>query len=132
MTVLIVEDDEAMRRLLRDALERAGHRVLERGDGKDVPFLADHEAFDVVVLDKEMPGQNGLEVLSSLRRRLPRVPVILVTAFGGPAVASEAARRGAYRYLEKPFRIGELLDTLAGLSASGGDRPGRRPGGVQG
>jgi DNA-binding NtrC family response regulator len=125
MTVLVVEDDAAMRRLLREALERAGHQVLEREDSRDVPALADRESFDVVVLDKEIPGQNGLELLSRLRARLPMVPVILVTAFGGPAVASEASRRGAFRYLEKPFRIGDLLDTLAALP---GESPAAGPG----
>jgi DNA-binding NtrC family response regulator len=112
MKVLIVEDDGAMRALLRDALERVGHRVIERPDGTDLPDLARHERFDAVILDKEMPGPNGLELLSFLRNRLPAVPVILVTAFGGLDVAKEAARRGAYSYVEKPFRMATILDTL--------------------
>jgi CheY-like chemotaxis protein len=112
MTVLIIEDDAAMRQLLRDVLERAGHRVIERADGTDLPEIAEHEAFDAVVLDKEMPGASGLDLLSYLRRRLPAVPVIFVTAFGGPAVAEEAARRGAFSYLEKPFRVSAVLETL--------------------
>jgi DNA-binding NtrC family response regulator len=113
MTVLLIEDDEAMRALLRDVLERAGHRVIERPDGAGVMALAEGERFDAVVLDKEMPGPDGLDLLSFLRARLPRVPVILVTAFGGPAVAAEAVRRGACRYLEKPFRMDAVLDALA-------------------
>lgn len=116
MTVLIVEDDASMRALLRDVLERAGHRVIERPDGTDLRAVAEHERFDAVILDKEMPGPNGLDLLSFLRTRRPAAPVILVTAFGGPRVAEEAARRGAYSYLEKPFRVATILDTLAAVS----------------
>jgi DNA-binding NtrC family response regulator len=117
MTVLIVEDDGAMRALLRDVLERAGHRVVERGNGRELPALAEREHFDAVILDKEMPGPDGLDLLSFLRTRLPAVPVIIVTAFGGPDVAKEAARLGAHAYLEKPFRMATILDALAALPA---------------
>lgn len=115
MTVLIIEDDAAMRALLRDVLERAGHRVIERPDGTGLPALVEQESFDAVVLDKEMPGPNGLDLLPMLRQRLPAVPVIFVTAFGGRPVAEEAARRGAFSYLEKPFRVDTILDTLAAV-----------------
>ncbi len=115
MRVLIVEDDAAMRALLRDVLERAGHRVVERADGTGLPALVEQETFDAVVLDKEMPGPNGLDLLAFLRQRLPAVPVIFITAFGGRPVAEEAARRGAFSYLEKPFRVDTILDTLAAV-----------------
>jgi CheY-like chemotaxis protein len=116
MTVLIVEDDAAMRSLLRDLLERAGHCVIELPDGSDLPSLVERERFDAVILDKEMPGPNGLDLLSFLRTRLPAVPVIFITAFGGPTIAQEAAHRGAYGYLEKPFRLATILDALATIS----------------
>lgn len=125
MTVLILEDDAAMRALLRDVLERAGHRVIDYPDGTELPVIVEREAFDAVVLDKEMPGPNGLDLLSFLRHRTPAVPVILVTAFGGAAVAEEAARRGAFSYLEKPFRVSAVLDTLDAVqrfSIGGGPR----------
>jgi DNA-binding response OmpR family regulator len=112
MTVLIVEDDSAMRALLRDVLQRAGHRVMERPDGADLPALAAHESFDAVIVDKELPGSDGLDLLSFLRAHRPAVPVVVVTAFGGPDVAEEAARRGAHRYHEKPFSMSALLETL--------------------
>jgi DNA-binding NtrC family response regulator len=113
MRVLIIEDDSAMRAVLRDVLELEGYRVTERADGGDLPALAEREHFDAVILDKEIPGCNGLDLLALLRRRRPAVPVIFVTAFGGRGVADEAARRGAFSYLEKPFRIATVLDTLA-------------------
>jgi DNA-binding response OmpR family regulator len=87
MKVLIIEDDGAMRAVLRDVLELEGYRVTERADGADLPALAEHEHFDAVILDKEIPGCNGLDLLALLRRRRPAVPVIFVTALGGRGVA---------------------------------------------
>ena len=112
MTIVIVEDDAAMRALLQDVLERAGHRVIALADGTRLAVIAEHEEFDAVILDKEMPGPNGLDLLSFLRHRRPDVPVIFVTAFGGAEVADEAARRGAYSYIEKPFRVDAILDAI--------------------
>lgn len=112
-TVLLVEDDQTMRALLRDVMEKAGHRVIERPDGADLPALTDSGSFDIVVLDNMLPGANGLDLLSFIRGRRPAVPVILATAFGGPTVAADAMRRGAYRYIEKPFRLDEMLAALA-------------------
>ena len=116
MTVLIVEDDSEMRALLRDVLEREGHRVIDRASGRGLASLVERERFDVVVLDKEMPGTNGLDLLAFLRHRLPGVPVVFITAFGGPAVADEAARRGAFSYIEKPFRVSAIVDAIAGAT----------------
>jgi DNA-binding response OmpR family regulator len=116
MTVLVIEDDPEMRALLCDALEVAGYRPVARPDGRDLTALAELEHFDVVVLDKQLPGPSGLDLLSFLHKRVPAVPVILITAFGGPAVAEEAANLGAYSYLEKPFRMTAILATLAGVA----------------
>ena len=112
MTVVIIEDDGAMRALLEDVLERAGHHVLALADGTRLAALVENEPFDAVIVDKEMPGPNGLDLLTFLRHRCPDVPVIFITAFGGRDVADEAARRGAYSYIEKPFRVGTILDAV--------------------
>jgi FixJ family two-component response regulator len=62
-----------------------------------------------------MPGMNGLDVLSHLRRRFSTIPVILVTAFGGTDVANEALRRGACQYVEKPYRVAALVDVVQSI-----------------
>jgi two-component system, OmpR family, response regulator len=111
-TVLVVDDDADMRKLLRDFLQPGGYDVLEAANGHDAMVLVDSEPIDVVVLDKEMPGLNGLDVLSLLQRRRPGLPVIFVTAFGGPQIAEESRRRGATEYLEKPFRVRRIVDTI--------------------
>lgn len=112
MTVLVVDDDPQMRALLRDFLERDGHRVVESTSGEGAVSLIETEPPDVVILDKEMPGASGLDVLSFLQHRCPEVPVIFVTAFGGPRVAQEALHRGARCYIEKPFRVSRVLDAV--------------------
>lgn len=114
-TVLVVDDDADMRKLLKDFLQPDGYDVIEAANGHDAMLLVESETIDVVVLDKEMPGINGLDVLSFLHHRCPWLPVIFVTAFGGPQVAEESRRRGAMEYLEKPFRVRRIVDTIQNL-----------------
>jgi DNA-binding NtrC family response regulator len=114
--VLVVDDDGEMRRLLRRSLEVDGHHVAERERGTQVlSALREEPPFDLVILDNRMPGLHGLDLLPTLRREFPRLPVLLVTAFGGRQVATSALRLGAASYLEKPFRLGQLRDAIAGL-----------------
>jgi len=106
-----------MRKVLRDFLEADGHRIVEAASGGDAITLVESERFDVVILDKEMPGMNGLEFLSFLHHRDPDLPVIFVTAFGGRDTAEESLRRGAVRYVEKPFRIATIVEIITALTA---------------
>lgn len=122
-TVLVVDDDPAMRALLRDWLEREGCRVLEAPSGERLLAAAETAEVDVVILDQEMPGQGGLDVLPAFRRRRPRVPVILITAFGGAKMAEDALRLGASHYLEKPFPLRALLRAVR-EAAGAGEQPG--------
>jgi DNA-binding response OmpR family regulator len=115
--VMVVEDDPEMRAMLKDFLEREGYRVIDRVNGEQALKAIESEGFTAVILDKEIPGMRGFDVLSVLRRRWPKVPVILITAFGGAAVAEEAFARGANRYLEKPFRVDDLLAVLQSITA---------------
>jgi DNA-binding NtrC family response regulator len=114
-TVLVIDDDDAMRKVLRDFLQRDGHRVVEAANGEAAVSIVEVESVDVVILDKEMPGMNGMDVLSFLHRRFPSTPVILITAFGGPHVAEESFRRGAVEYIEKPFRLSNVVDRVQKL-----------------
>lgn len=111
-TVLVVDDDPAMRTLLRDWLERDGFRVIDEPSADRLLLTASATPLDVVVLDKEMPGRGGFDVLPTFRQQCPEVPVILITAFGGGAVAQEAMRLGARTYLEKPFQLRALLEAV--------------------
>ena len=120
LTVLVVDDDEEMRNLLKDVLNDAlrpgGVRLIEASSGERAMAIAMTERFDLVVLDKELPGMNGLDLLEIFHRRIPEVPVILITAFGGSSVADKAFRYGAKRYLEKPFPLHELLAAVRNVA----------------
>lgn len=120
-TILVVDDDEAWRAVLRDAFEREGFQVVEesRGD-RTVASVRDHRP-DVVVLDDQVPGTQGLELLVPLRQGWPEIPIVLMTAFGGAGTARTALRLGASRYFDKPFRLGHLVGEIRRLVA---DRPG--------
>lgn len=121
-TVLVVDDDSAMRTLLKDWLERGGFRVIEEPTADRLLAAAKETQLDAVVLDKEMPGVGGFEVLPAFRRQWPEVPVILITAFGGEAVAEEALRLGARIYLEKPFQLRALLEAVRDATRGGSRR----------
>lgn len=113
--VLVVDDDDEMRALLRRTLEFDGYEVIDKDRGTHVMEALRGVPFDLIILDKEMPGLTGLELLPILSREFPDVPVVLVTAFGGPHVAASAIRLGAASYLEKPFRLGQLRQVIDSL-----------------
>lgn len=122
LRVMIVDDDAEMRAVLRDALEREGFRVREHSAGDQlVPLVAEWKP-DAVVLDKEMVGSSGLDLLRDIRRRHPGTPVVLVTAFGGAAVEAEALRLGAAYYMDKPFRVSRLLEVLRSVAGQTGSK----------
>ena len=116
--LLVVDDDDDMRALLRRTLESDGYEVAERDGGAQVLETLRSSLFDLIILDKEMPGLNGLDLLPVLHKEFPDLPVVFVTAFGGRQVEASALRLGAASYLEKPFRLGQLLDAIDGLISS--------------
>ena len=126
-TVLVVDDDNQMRAVIRGFLEREGYHVLEEGSADQAMFALDAVRTDVVILDRVMPGMSGADLLSLLRRRGLNVPVILITAFGGPDVEAEALSRGAACYLEKPFRMSKVLEAVEHLTRTQPTRPHQRP-----
>lgn len=135
VTILVVDDDPAMRALLRDWLEREGFHVIDEPSAERLLAAAQTARFDALILDKEMPGTGGLDVLPAFRRLRPDVPVILITAFGGAVVAQEALKLGAREYLEKPFQLRTLLEAVREATAVAARRraAGRgQPGSVDG
>ncbi len=111
-TVLIVEDEDNMRRVLGALLRRAGYRVLEARDGGEALGVLDNAAVHAVVTDLKMPRMNGLELLEAIRRRRGSLPVILLTAHGTIGSAVEALKQGAFDYLTKPFDPDEVQQVV--------------------
>lgn len=124
MEILVVEDESAIADFLQRGLEREGFAVRTVADGLDGQRLALDHGFDLVVLDRMLPGRDGLEVLEAIRRRKPVLPVILLTAKGEIADRVEGLDRGATDYIVKPFAFEELLARVhAHLRQAGTETP---------
>lgn len=106
--ILVVDDDGDMRALLADELRREGYEVTEASDGGEAVLACRRGEFDVILMDKNMPGPSGLDLLPGFRRTCPRTRLIMMTAFGDVPSYVEATEKGAADYLFKPFRIEEM------------------------
>lgn len=110
--ILVVDDDTAWLANLQTWLADAGFRVVGISRGEWVLQAVEFHAPDAVVLDVHLPGADGLDILRQLRRREPRIPVVVMTAFGGFEVEERARRLGAAEYFDKPFRLSDLISAL--------------------
>jgi len=119
--LLVVDDDAEMRALLAEILSLEGYTVVEAGTGAEMLIRLRNETFAAILLDKNMPGLSGLDLLPGVRAICPEVPVILITAFWDVASYVDAVEKGAFAYLLKPFRVEELLKTLE-QALAGADR----------
>jgi two-component system response regulator FlrC len=108
--VLVVEDDAALREALLDTLRAAGLTTLAAADAPSALQLLASEDIGLVISDVHMPGANGYELLSSIMRLRPYLPVVLMTAYGTVAQAVAAMREGATDYIVKPFDAQALID----------------------
>jgi len=115
-TILVVEDRDALRKLMRHTLEGDGHRVTTAAAGDEaISRLERGERFALVLSDLRLPGADGLQVLAASRQYQPEVPVVVLTAFGTVATAVDAMKLGAADFLEKPLELDELLELVRGL-----------------
>jgi EAL domain-containing protein (putative c-di-GMP-specific phosphodiesterase class I) len=112
ISVLVVDDEVAITRMLARTLGGAGHKVTTAHDGGEAVALVESTTFDVIVSDIRMPGMDGLTLLRAVRGRDLDVPVVFMT--GNPALESavEAIEYGAFRYLVKPFAAQELIELV--------------------
>ncbi len=106
--ILVVDDDPEMRALLLDVLHNEGYDVVEATDGAQAVLALRAREFEVILMDKNMPGPSGLDLLPGLRRVCPRSQIIMMTAFGDVPSYMEAVEKGAIEYLFKPFRMEEM------------------------
>jgi len=115
--VLIVEDEAHLANGLRFNLQAEGHEAVIAGDGEQALklLLPDTAAFDVVILDVMLPGRDGFEIASELRKAGQLVPILMLTARGRPEDVLRGFEAGADDYLPKPFELSILLARLHGL-----------------
>jgi DNA-binding NtrC family response regulator len=111
--VLIAEDDEMTLDLLADVLHREGYDIVTVADGREALERLNDGGFDLVLSDIQMARASGLEVLETVTRRFPEVPVVLITAYAEPGRAMDAITGGAADYLSKPVDVMALRITVA-------------------
>lgn len=119
-SILVVDDSHDIALIMKLKLEDAGYPTLMTNSPSDVyAFIAEYE-FKLALIDINMPGINGLELLDFMHKEVPYTPVIMVTAHGSEEIAVDAMKRGAADYLSKPFEAEELLIRVEGaiLNAS--------------
>ena len=113
-TILVVDDEDIVRALVTRALREAGYGVIQAQHGAAAIALLDSQgrSIDLVISDLVMPGVTGLSLLETVTQHHPRTPVILVSGFATGEDVMDAARRGAFRVLRKPFPPRVLLDVV--------------------
>jgi DNA-binding response OmpR family regulator len=118
--ILIIDDEDHIRRMIRLTLETAGYEVGEAGDGlQGLEAFGDGSVWDVVLLDQKMPGLDGIETLRQIRERAPAARVIMVTAFASIELAVDAMKLGATDFVRKPMTPEVLRNAVsAALSKS--------------
>ena len=106
--ILIVDDEESHRIMLRAVLKDEGYGVAEASDGTEAIQSVEKEAFDLILMDLRMTNMDGIEALTEIRKISPLVPVLIMTAYASVKTAVEALKAGAFDYLTKPLDIEEL------------------------
>jgi DNA-binding NtrC family response regulator len=112
-TILIVDDDDQLRRSFQKLLSEEGYRVENAASGETAVQKVQRHAPDLVILDMRLPGQSGLETFRQIHGMEPKLPVIIMTAYGTTENAIEATKLGAFDYVLKPFEIPAMLTVIA-------------------
>ncbi len=107
--VLIVEDKDSLREILRVTLEKEGYQVEATSDGKEAEELLRKRRFQILLTDLRLPGRSGIELLQVVRECDPMIETIVMTAYGSIADAVQAMKLGAFDFLSKPVEIDHLL-----------------------
>jgi len=117
-TILIIDDDDQLRKSFKKLLIEEGYEV-EIAPSGELGLENVHEKVpDLVIIDMRLPGMNGLETFKAIRKIEPKLPVIIMTAYGTTETAIEATKMGAFDYVLKPFEIPNMLDVIGqGLEA---------------
>jgi two-component system, OmpR family, phosphate regulon response regulator PhoB len=123
-TILLCDDEEVLRQLVRATLGNEEYSIVEAADGDESLELARETRPDLIVLDMMMPGRSGLDVLRELRAdpEISAIPVIMLTARARESDRDKAVAAGADRYLAKPFSPLELLSLVEDLLERGESR----------
>jgi len=108
-TILLVDDEPELARILAETLETDGYTVIPRPDAEAaLTVLLNRTSVDLVITDLQLPGMSGSELAEVLRKALPSVPIIMLTAYGSVESYIESRSMGVFEYINKPVRAKEL------------------------
>lgn len=119
MKFLVIEDDAETRDFVAQGLEESGHVADSVSDGKEGLFRALEGEYDAIVVDRMLPGLDGLSIVQTLRAEGRRTPILILSALGEVDDRVEGLRKGGDDYLVKPFAFSELLARLEALTRRG-------------
>jgi two-component system, OmpR family, response regulator len=119
MRILVVEDDREAAAYLVKGLTESGHRVALVGEGRDGLERATQETFDAMIIDRMLPGMDGLSIVAAMRAARNQTPVLVLSALGDVDDRVKGLRAGCDDYLSKPFAFAELLARLEALTRRG-------------
>jgi CheY-like chemotaxis protein len=113
MTILVIDDDDRVRTLLKDILLFGGHQVVEASDGEvGLEYLKKNGRVDMVLTDLGMPLKNGWEVAKWIKTKIPQTPVVLITGWGTNLDEAKIKESGVDMIIGKPFQVNEILETI--------------------
>ena len=130
-TILVADDDAAIRTVLNQALGRAGYEVRTTGNAATLWKWVSNDEGDLVITDVVMPDENGLDLIPRIKKIRPEMHVIVMSAQNTLMTAVNATQRGAFEYLPKPFDLNELINVVKRALASAADAVRGDDGGVQ-
>ncbi len=108
ISILVVDDELMMRKLVEKILSRDGFQVTLASDGNEALAILAQKKVDIVISDIKMPGLNGFELLQAVKKEYPSIAVIMMTAYGDTYSVKDALLLGADEYVTKPFRSQEI------------------------
>jgi len=111
-SILVVDDEDALRTVLSSELESEGYVVATAGDGDEAISILQGKSFDLVLLDIKMPRVDGFEVLRFIKEKYPATKVIMLTGFADLKNAIESKKLGAEDFVSKPYDLVDLLTTI--------------------
>jgi two-component system, NtrC family, nitrogen regulation response regulator NtrX len=110
--ILVVDDEESVRFILKQMLEKGGYAVEVRNDGEEAMEALKKGCFDMLITDINMPKMNGIELLYKAKEAFHELPVIFISAYGKDKTILEAMKMGLSDNIEKPFRMDDVLEIV--------------------
>ena len=111
-SILVLDDEAIVLKRLGASLEKAGYAVETFSQSSDASNRIKEKNFDIVITDLKMEGLDGMQFLTRVKERSPRTEVVVITGFATMETAKESFQKGVFDFLAKPFKLGEILDTV--------------------